>query len=178
MLTVDLLRLWREQTLPVRGSIDPNAGLWDGSELAFAEPVDVVGAASVTADGAVVVRGSWKCAVAHDCDRCLERLRLPIARPMNLVYVPPGSWESEVPDDDPDVRRLDARAHKLDLIHAIREEVLLEAPRYVLPAEGDDGRCVRCGVPVDRFRNVRSEPEADADPRWAALTALQSDQTN
>lgn len=161
----------------MRGSIGPEAGLWKGSGLAFAEPVDVAGAASVAGDGGVVVRGSWKSAVDHECGRCLEGLRLRVEKPMNLLYMPRDSWESGEPND-PDVRILDDRATTLDLKDAIREEVLLEAPRYVLPAEGDDGRCVECSRPVERFRTRPNQEETGADPRWAALRALQSEQVN
>lgn len=96
---------------------------------------------------------------------------------MNLLYMPRDSWESGEPSD-PDVRILDDRATTLDLKDAIREEVLLEAPRYVLPAEGDDGRCVECSRPVERFRRRPNHEETGADPRWAALRALQSEQAN
>ncbi len=177
MLTVDLLRLWRERTLPVRGAIGPEAGLWKGSGIAFAEPVDVTGAASIAADGGVLVRGSWKSVVDQECGRCLEELRLRVGKPMSLLYMPRDRWES-VERDDPDVRLLDDRANTLDLKDAIREEVLLEAPRYVLPAEGDDGRCLDCGRPVERFRAGPREAETETDPRWAALQALRSDQAN
>lgn len=157
----------------MRGSIDPDAGLWNGAEVALAEPVNVAGAAMTTADGVVVVRGSWRAAVAHECGRCLEELRLAVERPMNIVYMPSDSSDSN-DQDDPDVRLLDAGASTLDLKEAIREEVLLEAPRYVLPAEGEDGRCVQCGDPTARFRHPSNEAETDADPRWAALLSLQS----
>ena len=137
----------------------------------------MAGAASTTADGGVVVRGSWNAAVAHECGRCLEELRLAVQRPMNIVYMPPDHWDSDGPDD-PDVRLLHARATTLDLKEAIREEVLLEAPRYVLPTEDEDGRCVECGDPVERFRPEPSEATTDADPRWAALRSLQSKPAN
>jgi len=155
----------------------PDAALWDGSELTLATPVAVKGAASATAEGSVVVRGSWKTVVVHECGRCLKGVRMPVRGAFTLAYVsdegrPCGAdaWT------DADARVLDGRSSALGLDDAVREEVLLAVPRYLVPGEDGDGRCTRCGVPAARFRQPPKPPEpAAADPRWAALRALQSE---
>jgi uncharacterized metal-binding protein YceD (DUF177 family) len=154
----------------VRASIAPDEELWSDSGLRFSGAVEVDGSAALTAEGGVVVRGSWKAPVLYDCGRCLEALHVAVERPLTLLYVPSGGWEAE----DPDVRTIGYQQTTLDLREAIREEVLLEVPRYVLPIE-KEGRCTECGEPVERFRTVPEEPESGADPRWAALKALQTD---
>lgn len=155
----------------------PDAALWDGSELTLATPVAVEGAALATAEGSVVVRGSWETVVVHECGRCLEDARMPVQRAFTLAYVPderrPGGAAAWT---DADERVLDGRSGVLNLDDAVREEVLLAVPRYLVPGEDGDGRCTRCGVPAARFRQPPKPPEpAVADPRWAALRALQAE---
>lgn len=160
----------------MRGAVPPDAPLWSDSELTLASPVAVEGVASATVEGSVVVRGSWKTVVLHECGRCLEELRVPVERPLTLAYVADEGREGVV--DSPasaDERVLDGGSGALSLDDALREEVLLAVPRYLVPGEDDEGRCTRCGVPTDRFRQPREPSEPAADPRWAALRALQAE---
>lgn len=167
MLTLDLPRLHRERTVPVEASIPAEADLWQGSELSFDGPVQVGGTASLTAEGGVVVRGRWTASLQYECARCLDPLVRDMEREVTLVYMPSEGWEA----DDPDIRIMGYNARTLDLSDAIREEVLLEAPRYFLPPAKEDGRCEVCDRPTDRFGHA---PEADAgDPRWSKLRALE-----
>ena len=170
MLQIDLSRLRRRRKATVQAAIAPDAEIWSGSELRFSGAVEVAGAAAVTAEGGVVVQGSWKAPVEYDCSRCLEALEVTYERPLTLVYVPGGGWEAS----DPDVRTIGYHDMTLDLKEAIREEVVLEIPRYFTPAR-DGGRCERCGDPADRFTGVPERNEARPDPRWSALRALQTD---
>lgn len=156
----------------------PDAPLWSGSELTLASPVAVEGAASATAEGSVVVRGSWKTVALHECGRCLEELRVPVERALTLAYVADGGRRRGGADDSPagaDERVLDGRSGALSLDDALREEVLLAVPRYLSPSEDDEGRCTRCGVAATRFRQSPEPSESAADPRWAALRALQAE---
>jgi uncharacterized metal-binding protein YceD (DUF177 family) len=169
-LRIDLLRLRRSRASAVRASIAPDEELWTDSGLRFSGPVEVDGSAALTAEGGVVVRGSWKAPVLYECGRCLDAFDVAVERPLTLLYVPSGGWETE----NPDVRTIGYQQTTLDLREAIREEVLLEVPRYFLPVE-KKGRCTECGDPVERFRMGPEEPESGTDPRWAALKALQTD---
>ena len=143
---------------------------WDGAGLRFAEPVRFSGVVELAGDGSLVVRGSWSACLAYDCARCLEPLKVPATRTLLMVYALDEEWER----DDPDVRTIDAGASEADLEKAIREEVVLEMPRYFLPEADGDGRCTRCGDPVDRPEKTPSGQERP-DPRWAALDALKTD---
>lgn len=171
MLQIDLLRLWRARTLKLSASIESDHEIWTGSELMFADPVKIAGSVTATAGGRVVVRGSWKAPMHYDCSRCLKELRLEVERPLTLVYVPADGWQVS----DPEARTLGIRETTLDLAEAIREEIVLEVPRYLVPREQEDGRCAECGVPVKRFSKVKRELGSEIDPRWSALEALRTD---
>ncbi len=170
MLKVDLLRLRQSRRIGLRGAIPPDADLWAGCDLKFSSAVEVVGSAAMTAEGGFVVRGSWHAPVLRDCDRCLEEVRLPIRRSFSLVYVLDGGEDK----GDPDVRVFGQWSTTVDVEEAVREEVVLEVPRYFLPDQ-EEGCCTHCGLPADRFEHVGSGPGSDVDPRWSALRAIQTD---
>ncbi len=170
MLQIDLSRLRRRRKASVQAAIAPDAEIWSGSELRFSGAVEVAGTVAVTAEGGVVVQGSWKAPVEYDCGRCLTALEVAYERPLTLLYAPGGGWEAS----DPDVRTIGYNDTTLDLEEAIREEVVLEIPRYFIPAQ-DGGRCERCGHPTERFAEIPERSEARPDPRWSALRALQTD---
>lgn len=170
MVQVDLLRVRQSRMLPVAAEIAPDAEVWADSELRLSDAVQVDASAALTADDGVVVRGSWTAPVVYDCGRCLKELNIAVERPFALLYVSEDGWQAE----DPDVRTIGRRETVLDLSEAIREEVLLEVPRYFVP-EYEDGRCSECGDPVETFSYATEEAPAEHDPRWSALKALQTD---
>ena len=170
MLQIDLSQLRRNQALTLNAAIAPESEVWTDSEVRFSDAVEVSASAALTAEGGLVVRGSWRAPVHYECGRCLKELDIAIERPLTLVYVPGEEWAA----DDPDVRTMDYHKSVLDLEGAIREEVLLEVPRYHLP-EVEAGRCIACGDPVQRFIHVAEEPRKGIDPRWSALKALQTE---
>ena len=170
MVQIDLLRLRQSRTLPLTGSISLDSEVWADAELKFSGAVEVTGTAALTIGGGVVVRGSWKAPLLYECGRCLDELQVTVERSLTLLFVPVGEWESS----DPDVRTIGGQETVLDLQDAIREEILLEAPRYYTGGE-ENGRCIRCGDPVDKYRNEPADDDGGTDPRWAALQALQTD---
>lgn len=157
--------------IPVEGVVGREAAFWDGSGLTFDGGVTFSAVAEMAADGALVVRGSWSGRAAYECARCLEPLEVPARRELVLFYALNDEWAR----DDPDVRTIDAGATEADLGEAIREEVLLEMPRYYMPEAGSDGRCVECGASASRTASAGPDPQGRPDPRWAALEALKTD---
>lgn len=170
MVQIDLLRLRQSRTLAVAGWIGLDSEVWTGSELKFSGPVEVTGTAALTGGGGVVVQGSWRAPLLYECGRCLDELQVAVERPLTLLYVPVGEWENS----DPDVRTIGYQETLLDLQDAIREEILLEAPRYYTAGE-ENGRCTRCGDPADKYSSASAEADGDIDPRWSALRALRTD---
>ncbi len=154
--------------MTVNAAIAPESEIWTDSELRFSGAVEVSASAALAAEGGVVVRGFWRAPVHYECGRCLRDLHVAVERPLTFVYVTGEEREA----DDPDVRTMDRRQSVLDLEEAIREDVLLEVPRYHLPGD-ETGRCTACGDAVERFRYVAEESRKGTDPRWSALKALQ-----
>ncbi len=170
MVQINLLGLRQSRTIALTGSVGQDSEIWAGSGLKFSGAVEVTGTAALTAGGGVIVQGAWKAPLLYECGRCLDELQVAVEKPLALVFVPAGEWEGS----DPDVRPIGDHDTLLDLEDAIREEILLEAPRYYTAAE-ESGRCVRCGDPTDRFKSGPAEADGEVDPRWSALRALRTD---
>ncbi len=170
MLQVDLERLRRVRATTLQGAIAPSSEAWNDSELRFAGAVEVGASVAATAEGGVIVRGSWRSSIQYECGRCLADLDVVVEGPLSLVYVSGMEWGA----DDPDVRTLGDQGAVLDLTDAIREEVLLAVPRYHVPREVA-GRCTACDQPTRQFSYVADEPGDGIDPRWSALKALQEE---
>ena len=171
MVRIDLLRLRRQGTLALTGSIPPHSELWADTGLRFADAVEVRGTAALTPAGGVVVQGSWRAPLVYECGRCLDDLRVELERSATLVFASAKSWEAS----DPDVRIIGDRETVLDIQDAIRAEIVLEAPRYHTAGE-EDGSCVSCGLPTREHTSGSREAGGGMDPRWAALRALQTNQ--
>ena len=171
MVQIDLLRLRRRRTLALAGSIEPDSELWDGSGLRFSGRIEVGGTAALAAGGGVVVQGWWRAPLVYECGRCLDDLQVAVEESLALLFMTDSGWETP----DPDVRTIDDRTTVLDLRDAIRDEIVLEAPRYYTAGE-EDGRCTQCGTSVERYRSRESGTGGGLDPRWSALRALQTDQ--
>lgn len=168
MLKVKLSDLARRGSVQVKGSVSPDERFWEASDLELVAPMEVDLTVTYTAVGQVLARGSVELPLRHRCRRCLKEVVQEVAPELTLVWSPPDELEAE--GEGPEIRRLDPAGDELDLGDAIREEVILAAPRFVLCRKDCQGLCPHCGVD----RNVEScdcsldEP----DPRWDALRAL------
>ncbi len=171
MLTIDLVRLRQCRAVSVDGCIPGDADAWIGTGVQVIDAVEVSASATATSDNGVVVRGTWSASVAYECNRCLDTLSVTFQRPLALVFVAAGDMEAL----DPDVRTIDAGHAMLDLTEALREEVLLEVPRYHAPQELDDGCCARCGEKTEKYTTVQEASAREIDPRWQALLRTQID---
>ncbi|RMH15751.1 MAG: DUF177 domain-containing protein [Gemmatimonadetes bacterium] len=169
MLTVDLARLEREGPLRLEAELPEDDPCWDGSGLRFARPVAIVLSASLAGSGEVVVRGGVRSGVAMACRRCLEEVSYDLDEQVTLVFAPADL----LADEEGDVRVLEPGARLLDVLPALREEILLAVPNYVVCDDGCRGLCGGCGANLND-ETCQCVPEGP-DPRWAALDALRNE---
>ena len=162
MLQVDL----RELALgPVEttGELAQDDPLLVGLEVALAEPVRVRGRLQATGEGRYYWHGTLDTRVAGECRRCLAPVSQAVHADIGALFV------RDAADDDPDAFALGEDATLVDVTPAVREELFLTAPRYVLCRADCRGLCPRCG------QDLNAGPCGCApvsDPRWSALAAL------
>lgn len=171
MFQINLVDLDREGEREIEGEIPPDSDLWTDALNPPSTAVHVDLTASTTATGQVIVRGSIETSTSHKCRRCLEPVEQPMEMDITLVWTVPD--EMSEAEDDPEMRTLDPTSNELDLAPALREEILLAVPRFVLCRDDCQGLCPRCGI--DRNHNSCDCSLEEPDPRWDALRALHDD---
>ena len=144
MLTLDLAELDRRGRLPVEGELAPDLPLWEGLDLRVEEPVEIQLEAQATSSGEVLVRGTVYAQFSSDCRRCLEPVRSELEEEVAILFTPPDQLSVE--DRGGEIRVLDPEGNTLDLGPAIREEVLLDAPAWVVCRPDCRGLCPSCGT--------------------------------
>jgi uncharacterized protein len=75
--------------------------------------------------------------------------------------------------DDPASYVIPPKAMEIDPGDAVREELMLSVPDYVLCDEACKGICAGCGTDLN---SARCTCQPELDQRWAALEALKSTQ--
>ncbi len=167
MFRVSLSELRRKGSMRVERSIPEDDPLWAGAELEFAGPAEVDLTLSTTASGQVLAVGKLKAPLVHECRRCLERVERPFEKQLEFL------WSADDPlgsDDDGDVRDIEPGSEAIEIGEAVREELVLAAPMYVVCQEECRGLCPHCGTNLneEQCHCVTTEP----DSRWDALRAL------
>lgn len=164
MLTVDLRDLrrgpmgWEEQ-VAVPGEV------WADIGARFLGPVDLAMRAEAASDGSVHVTGRLAGAFAVLCRRCLTEVEQPVAIPLDVWFRPdPESAAEEA------VFPLPVETRKVDLVPALREELLFAVPAFPLCRPECEGLCPKCGAP--RATGSCGCSFQEPDPRWDALRAL------
>jgi len=113
----------------------------------------------------VLVTGRARMRAVGECGRCLDPVSDELVVELLQLYAYP---DSEVPEDE-DTERL--VGDLLDLEPALRDAVVLTLPLTPLCDPDCAGLCVDCGQRLDDL--PEDHGHETADPRWAALTALQ-----
>jgi uncharacterized protein len=172
MFKLDITRLQRSGPEKLEGTIATDDEVWSQLDARPEEPVRVRLRAAMTPTGQVIVRGDMEGSTRHECRRCLDEVRREFREDVDLVWAVPD--ELDDPVDGGEIRLLDAAATEIDVGEALREELLLRIPRWVLCREGCAGLCPHCGI----SRNLETcdcSPK-EADPRWDALRGLKIDE--
>ena len=163
MLQVDLRELARGP-VDTQGQLAGNDPLFEGLDVALADPVRVAGRLHAAGEGRFYWRASLNTRMAGQCRRCLAAVTVPVVADVDALF-------SQDPDalEDPSSYPLACDATAIDLRGALREELLLALPQWVVCREDCRGLCPRCGA--DLNAGPCGCPPA-VDPRWSGLAAL------
>jgi uncharacterized protein len=163
MLQIDLRDLARGP-VETQAEVAADDALFAGLGFALAAPVRVGGRLQSTGEGRFYWHGSLRTVVAGECRRCLTPVSVPVEADIGALFT-----EDAGAQDDPDAYALPPRAVEVDLRPAVREELALLAPRFVVCREDCRGLCPRCGK--DLNAGPCGCPPAP-DLRWQALADL------
>jgi uncharacterized protein len=131
----------------IREQVSPQAPVWEEVGLELQEPLRVDLEAREVGEG-VLVRGEMETELAAECRRCLGRVPVAVRDTVDLLYEPlSGAEEAELGGE---VYALPERGDELDLLPALREQLLLRVPDYVVCAETCRGFCPQCGADLNR----------------------------
>lgn len=139
MLRVDLRELARGP-VETRGELKQDDPALEGTDIALREPIVVSGRLQAISEGRFYWQGKATTVMQGECRRCLT----PVSTPLSLEI---GALFSQDADalDDPDSYAVAPDATEIDVTPAIREELLLAAPRFVECREDCKGLCPQCG---------------------------------
>jgi uncharacterized protein len=164
MLRVDLRELAQKGAVETRGELQQNDPALEGTDLNLREPVVVRGRLQRIGDDRFYWQGTAQTVIRGECRRCLT----PVATPLSLEI---GALFSQDPEalEDPEAYPVAPEAMELDVTPAVREELMLAAPRYVECRDDCKGICPQCG------KDLNAGP-CDCVPatdfRWQPLKAL------
>jgi uncharacterized protein len=145
--------------------------LWEGAVVPLTEPVRIEVDARSIGSGAVLVRGTIQSAAQMECRRCSMSVRVPIEEDVDLLFEPLSGEEAD--DLAGEVYPLPTRGDVLDIADAVREQLLLNVPGFVLCDEACRGLCAQCGTDLNRS-SCECAPAEEASP-WDALRGIKFD---
>lgn len=140
MLRVDLRELAQAGAVETRGELTQDDPVLEGADVSLKEPVAVTGRLQSIGDGRFYWQGAARTVIPGECRRCLT----PVTTPLRLEI---GALFTQDPEalDDADSYPVAPDATEIDVTAAVREELLLAAPRYVVCREDCKGLCAQCG---------------------------------
>jgi uncharacterized protein len=134
----------------------------------------VVQVAKVVPGTEVFVNGHIETRAQVECDRCLQRIEMPVDADFDLQYITGTDYEStaaaELTEDELSVAVFDGEA--IDVDEIVKEQILLAVPTRMLCRPDCKGICPDCGIDKNTGDCVCGKDEVD--PRWAALKNLTS----
>ena len=138
-------------------------------ETVFSSPVFLSGEVRNRA-GLVTFEGSVRAVGQVSCARCLEPAEVERDIPLSFTLT------EELQSADVEDYLYVGGDHLLDLHDVVRDELILSLDMVTLCKPDCKGLCPTCG------KNLNAGdcacPKAAPDPRWAALSALLSEQEN
>jgi uncharacterized protein len=143
MLRVDI-RLARNGVLPVDVAVAPDDPALAGLVSGLDGPVRVTGSLVTAGHGTWRFDGTVSGTARGECRRCVAPVTAPFDAPVQAVY----STATDIADD-PGVFPLTEPVTGIDLTDAVREEVALTAPMWLLCREDCAGLCPTCGADLN-----------------------------
>lgn len=168
MLKLNLAGMGRGE-VRLGGSIPVDDPLWSASGLTPAEPLTVELAARSVGAG-VFVRGAMRTRLMLACRRCLKPVSVPLDEKMDLLF---QDLMEENGDGAGEVYPIPPKALEIDLTDAVREQLLLRLPRFVLCMEECSGLCPRCGADLNQAPCACAPVETLSS--WSALKQVKFD---
>lgn len=166
MLKADLGLLQRQRRIEIEERVPPDEPSFKEAGLELVGPLDV--RLDVQQAGPdVAVLGTIRGKAALNCRLCLVPVEHDIDETVTWLF---RDGISEVEAEAEEVYALPAKGRDLDLMRAVREQVMLAVPEYVECSESCRGLCPRCGANRNQVDCGCEEPVVD--DRWAALKRL------
>jgi uncharacterized protein len=164
MLRVDLRELAQKGAALTLGELQQDDPAWDGLDVTLREPVAVRGRLQRLGDGRFYWQGKVSTVIQGECRRCLT----PVTTPLDLDV---GALFAQDPEalEDPETYAVPPEATEIDVTPAVREELMLAAPRYVECRVDCKGICPQCGKDLNTGP-CGCVPATEA--RWQPLKAL------
>ncbi|MEJ2483472.1 MAG: DUF177 domain-containing protein [Gemmatimonadota bacterium] len=145
------------------GPLRADSEAWDLGDVDLIRQPDVSLRLEATGDGGVRLRGRLEADVEQECRRCLEPVQSQVVLDLDLRFDPEIGQEEEAEG----LYLLDPHGAELDLLPALREELLLALPEFPLCRDSCRGLCPRCGA---NRNDVGCDCRVEAkDPRWDVL---------
>lgn len=163
MLKVDLGQLARKRRLLIDASVPADAALFRGLVFEMRGPL-AVRLEAQQAGSDVLVRGTLEGEAELACRRCLVAVTVPLREDVALLF---REGVSEADAEAAEIYPLPEKGSELDLIHAIREHLVLAVPAFAICQEECQGLSPSCGTNLNET-TCSCEPER-VDQRWAVL---------
>jgi uncharacterized protein len=165
MLQIDLRELQRGP-VDTQGLVAPDDVLFQGLGFTLAGPVRVGGRLQSTGEDRFYWHGTLATEIATQCRRCLTPVNAPVSAEIGVLFS-----QDDLAADDPEAYALPPNAMAVDLRPAVREELALAVPAWVVCREDCRGLCPQCG------KDLNAGPcgcDPTPDVRWQALADLKT----
>jgi len=160
MLALDRLESGRVEW---SGRLPADRSIWDLDDVALIADPEVDLSIDPMADGGFRVQGRLRAPVELECRRCLEGIARTVEIDFDLRFDP----EIGLDEESDGLYRMDPDGRDLELLPALREELLLALPEFPLCKPDCRGICSICGE--NRNEGDCGCQVESADARWDEL---------
>ena len=166
MLRIDLGAL-RHGPIDMAQAISADDTLFEGFEFQLSRNVHLSGRLMEAGGGRYYWHGRLETQIISPCRRCLVPATVDVSHAVEVLFTEDATAE------DPAAYAIPPKTMEIDPGDAVREELILSVPNYVLCSEDCRGICAGCGTDLNSG-SCSCEPESDH--RWAVLESLKTTQ--